>query len=201
MERNRENVPKDYRYVMEVMNTGRMYVFTENGKCHQIKAKDVPMGRYNDKGVPLEQVSALSTKESHVCVVADYKPKEKLLFATAGGAVKKVLISEFDTTRRTTDATKLTAGDSVAAVIPITGKGNIVLITEGGFIVAFETGSIGVLKKNSVGVTGIKLNKGDKVIFACETDENGCFTFDEKEYKLSELDCGKRATRGKPLHP
>ncbi|MBO4261860.1 MAG: DNA topoisomerase 4 subunit A [Clostridia bacterium] len=201
MERNRENVPKDYRYVMEVMNTGRMYVFTENGKCHQIKAKDVPMGRYNDKGVPLEQVSALSTKENHVCVVADYKPKEKLLFATAGGAVKKVLISEFDTTRRTTDATKLTAGDSVAAVIPITGKGNIVLITEGGFIVAFETGSIGVLKKNSVGVTGIKLNKGDKVIFACETDENGCFTFDEKEYKLSELDCGKRATRGKPLHP
>ena len=201
MERNRESVPKDYRYVMEVMNTGRMYVFTENGKCHQIKAKDVPMGRYNDKGVPLEQVSALSTKENHVCVVSDFKPKERLLFATANGNVKKVQVSEFDTSRRTTDATKLQEGDSVAAVVQLTGKGNIVLITEGGFIVAFEPGSISVLKKNSVGVTGIKLNKGDKVIFACETDENGCFTFDEVEYKLSELDCGKRATRGKPLHP
>ena len=201
MERNRESVPRDYRYVMEVMNTGRMYVFTENGKCHQIKAKDVPMGRYNDKGVPLEQVSALSTKENHVCVVSDFKPKERLLFATANGNVKKVQVSEFDTSRRTTDATKLQEGDSVAAVVQLTGKGNIVLITEGGFIVAFEPGSISVLKKNSVGVTGIKLNKGDKVIFACETDENGCFTFDEVEYKLSELDCGKRATRGKPLHP
>ncbi len=199
MERNKENVPKDYPFVLEVMNLGRLYVFTENGKCHQIKAKDVPMGRYNDKGVPLEQVSALTTKENHVCVVSDFKPKDKLLFVTAGGNVKKVQISEFDTSRRTTDSTKLQEGDTVASVIPLTGKGNIVLITEGGFAVAFEQGSISVLKKNSVGVTGIKLNKGDKVIFACETDENGCFVFDEKEYCLKDLDCGKRATRGKPL--
>ncbi|MCR5693773.1 MAG: DNA topoisomerase 4 subunit A [Clostridia bacterium] len=199
MERNSENVFKDYRHVLEVMNTGRLYVFTEEGKCHQIKAKDVPMSRYNDKGVPLEQVSALTTKENYVSVVSDFKPKDRLLFATANGNVKKVQVSEFDSSRRTTDATKLQQGDAVAAVVPLSGKGNIVLITEGGFIVAFETGSISVLKKNSVGVTGIKLNKGDKVIFACETDENGCFTFDEKEYKLSDLDCGKRTTRGKPM--
>lgn len=199
MERNSENVTKDYRHVLEVMNTGRLYVFTEEGKCHQIKAKDVPMGRYNDKGVPLEQVSALTTKENHVCVVSDFKPKDRLLFATAGGNVKKVQVSEFDSSRRTTDATKLQEGDTVAAVIPLSGKGNIVLITEGGFIVAFDEASISMLKKNSVGVTGIKLNKGDKVIYACETDENGSFVFDEKEYNVDKLDCGKRATRGKPM--
>ena len=199
MDRNSENVRKDYRYVLEVMNTGRLFVFTEEGKCHQIKAKDVPMSRYNDKGVPLEQVSALTTKENHVAVVSDFKPKDRLMFVTSGGYVKKVQVSEFDSSRRTTDATRLQQGDSVAAVIQLTGKGNVVLITEGGLAVAFEPGSIGILKKNSVGVIGIKPNKGDKVIFACETDENGSFVFDEKEYKLKDLDCGKRATRGKPL--
>ena len=87
----------------------------------------------------------------------------------------------------------------MAAVVPLNTKGDIVLVTDGGFAVSFEQGSISVLKKNSVGVTGIKLNKGDKVIFAAAADENGAFVFDEKEYNIAKIDAGKRATKGKPF--
>ena len=80
------------------------------------------MGRYNDKGVPLEQVSALGADEEVVCVLSDYKPKEKLLFVTRSGLVKRVPLSEFDSTRKTTEATKLQLGDKLVFVGTIREK-------------------------------------------------------------------------------
>ena len=181
------------------MNIGRLYVFTAEGKCHQIKVLSVPMGRYNDKGVPLESVSALTQQETVISVISDLKPRDKLLFATKNGLVKKVQVSEFDTSRRTTDATKLGMDDLLIAATPLSGKGDIVLITKDRLCVSFEQGSISALKRNSLGVIGIKLNKGDEVVFADAVDQSGKFTFDEKEYALAKLDVGKRATKGKSI--
>lgn len=59
-ERNKENIPSDYRFVCDVMHTTKLYIFTGGDKCHQIKLLPVPIGQHNDKGFPLEQVSALT---------------------------------------------------------------------------------------------------------------------------------------------
>jgi DNA gyrase subunit A len=198
-ERNKENVSKDCRYVCEVMNTGKLYVFTRGGKCHQIKAMSVPMGRYNDKGVPLEQLSGLTMGEEVICVISDYKPKEKLLFVTDSGLVKRVLLSEFDTSRRSTDSTKLADGDSVIFVGVIKEKQSVVLVSEKRMCVIFDCASAKLLKKNSVGVIGMKLDKNDRVEYAAVTGEDGTFTFEEKQYNANAVDAGKRATRGKRL--
>ena len=40
--RNQASLDKDYKYVCEVMNTGTVFVFTMNGKCHLIKAMNIP---------------------------------------------------------------------------------------------------------------------------------------------------------------
>lgn len=198
-ERNIENIPADYRYVCEVMNTGKLYIFTEGGKCHQIKVMDVPMGRYNDKGVPLEQVSSLTTNEIAVAVVSDYKPKEKLLFVTGKGYVKKVAISEFDTTRKTTDATKLGKGDGVLFVAPIKDKKMVVLVSEQKLCVAFEISGVSLLKKATIGIIGMKLADKDKLAFATVLGDENTFLMNEKEYNLSKLDTGKRGTKGKKI--
>lgn len=197
-ERNKENIPSDYRYVCEVMNTGKLYIFTEGGKCHQIKAMSVPMGRYNDKGVPLEQVSAFTTDEVAVAVVSDYKPKEKLLFVTRKGYVKRVVISEFDTTRKTTDATKLSKEDSVFAVLPIKEKKSVVIISKQKLCVSFELSSVCLLKKATVGVVGMKFDKNDEVDFVTTTPD-GNFDYNNKRYNLDKLNAGKRATKGKKI--
>ena len=197
-ERNKESIPNEYR-CSEVMNTGKMFVFTAGGKCHLIKASAVPMGRYNDKGVPLEQVSGLTTEEESICVVTDFKMKEKLLFVTESGLVKRVPLSEFDPTRKTTDATKLADGDKLIYVGIIRDKQNIVIISKENMCVAFDCASAKLLKKSSVGIIGMKFDKGDCASFATVTDENGSFVFDEKTYKLSSLGAGKRATKGKKI--
>ncbi len=198
-ERNKENVKKDYRYVCEVMNTGKLYVFTEGGKCHQIKALSVPIGRYNDKGVPLEKVSALSDSETVVSVISDYKPKEKLLFVTRNGLVKRVALSEFDTTRKTTDATKLIPGDSVFVVTCIADAKTVLVVTKNKLCVAFEVSSINLLKRTATGVIGIKLSEDDTVSYADLVSETSEFVLDEKTYIVKDLSPGKRATRGKAI--
>ena len=198
-ERNKENIPSDYRYVCEVMNTGKLYIFTEGGKCHQIKAMSVPMGRYNDKGVPLEQVSALTTDEVAVAVVSDYKPKEKLLFVTRKGYVKRVAISEFDTTRKTTDATKLSKDDSVLFVAPIKDKKTVVLVSEQNFCVVFDLSSVSLLKKATVGIIGMKVTDKNNLSYATVLGEESEFILNEKKYILSKLDAGKRGTKGKRI--
>ena len=157
------------------MNTGKLYIFTEGGKCHQIKAMSVPMGRYNDKGVPLEQVSALTTDEVAVAVISDYKPKEKLLFVTRKGYVKRVVISEFDTTRKTTDATKLSKGDSVLCVAPIKDKKTVVLVSEQNFCVMFDLSSVSLLKKATVGIIGMKVTDKDNLSYVTVLGEDDEF--------------------------
>ena len=198
-ERNKENIPSDYRYVCEVMNTGKLYIFTEGGKCHQVKVMSVPMGRYNDKGVPLEQVSALTTDEVAVAVISDFKPKEKLLFVTCKGYVKRVAISEFDTTRKTTDATKLSKDDSVLFVAPIKDKKTVVLVSEQKYCVAFELSSVSLLKKATVGIIGMKVSDEDNLSYATVLGEEDDFIVNEKRYTLSKLNTGKRGTKGKVI--
>lgn len=198
-ERNKDNIPADYRYVCEVMNTGKLYVFTTGGKCHQIKAMSVPMGRYNDKGVPLEQVSGLTTDEEAICVISNYKPKDKLLFVTESGLVKRVLLSEFDTSRKTTDATKLINGDKLIFVGQIKDKQSIVIVSKAKMCVIFDCASAKLLKKNSVGIIGMKFDKNDFAEYATVTDEKGIFVLEEKQYNATLLQAGKRATKGKKL--
>ena len=196
-ERNKENIPSDYRYVCEVMNTGKLYIFTEGGKCHQIKAMSVPIGRYNDKGVPLEQVSGLTTDEEVIYVVSDFRPKEKLLFVTKHGMVKRVSLTEFDISRKTTDATKLSANDGLVCVGIIHDKQSVVMISKTHMCVSFDCASAKLLKKNSVGIIGMKFEKNDHVEFACITTDNGEFKYSEKTYSVLKIDSGKRATKGK----
>lgn len=198
-ERNKDNIPTDYKFVSEVMNTGKLYVFTDSGKCHQIKAMSLPMGRYNDKGVPLEQVSNLTKEETALFVVSDYNSKEKLIFVTSNGLVKRVVLSEFDSTRKTTDATKLDAEDKLMLVDVIKDKQSVVMISKSEMCVVFDCASAKLLKKNSVGIFGMKFDKKDSLAFVAITDENGGFIYKENKYNVNSIDAGKRATKGKPI--
>ena len=198
-ERNKENVNKDYRYICEVMNTGKLYIFTEGGKCHQIKVLSVPMGRYNDKGVPLEQVSAMGNSEVAVSVISDYRSKEKLLFATRKGLVKRVALSEFDTTRKTIEATKLAADDALVTVTCISDAKTVLLVSKNQLCVAFEISGISLLKKTAAGVIGIKLAADDEVVYADMVTDVSEFVLNDKIYRVSSIAPGKRGTRGRPL--
>lgn len=193
--RNEANIQKDSKYIIEVMNSGALYVFTAEGKCHQIKASAIPVGKYADKGVPMETISTLTSKETAISIVSDLHSKSKLLFVTTNGFIKAVPMSEFITSRRTIDATKL-FGDKVIAVQPAKNE-TVILITKNKMAVAFSADGVSTMKKNAIGVIGIKLEPKDVVTAVVITSEDN-FTLDNKTYAVKGV-AGKRGSKGKQL--
>ena len=62
-ERNKEAADSENKYVVNCLNTGKICLFTDTGKMHQIKVMNLPYGRFRDKGVPIDNVSNYSSSE------------------------------------------------------------------------------------------------------------------------------------------
>lgn len=193
--RNAANIAKDYKYCTEVMNTGTVLLFTAEGKCHLAKATNIPASKMNEKGVPMETISALSSGENVIAVLSDINPKAKFLFGTENGMVKLVPVAEFAASRRTIDATKLVS-DKLLIVQPVKDE-NIIMVSKSGQAVMFAASGVSTLKKNSVGIIGMKFDGKDVVvaIYATTTDT---IEHDGKTYNIKSI-TGKRGSKGKPL--
>ena len=153
-ERNREAADSENRYVVHCMNTGRLCLFTDTGRMHQVKIQDLPHGKFRDKGTPIDNVSNYSSTGEQIIAVFDSEQMRfaRLLFATAQGMIKKVDGTEFQVSKRTTAATKLQEGDSLAAVKVISENQNVVLRTRNGYFLRFPAEDVPVKKKAAVGV-------------------------------------------------
>ena len=58
-ERNKEAAHAENKFIFTCMNTDKICIFTDTGKMHTIKAVDIPLGRFRDKGTPVDNLSKL----------------------------------------------------------------------------------------------------------------------------------------------
>ena len=164
-ERNKEAADSENRYVVHCMNTGKLCVFTDAGRMHQVRVQDLPYGRFREKGTPIDNVSNYSSSEEQIITVCDAEQMRfaKLIFATAQGMIKKVDGTEFQVSKRTIAATKLQEGDSLIAVKVVNDSQNAVLQTKNGYFLRFHASEVPEKKKAAVGVRGIRLQKKDEL--------------------------------------
>ena len=199
-ERNKEAADSENKYVVHCMNTGRLCIFTDTGKMHQVKVPDVPHGRFRDKGTPIDNISNYSTSEEQIIMVCDAEQMRfaYLMFATAQGMIKKVEGTEFQVTKRTIAATKLQDGDSLIAVKVVNDLQNAVLRTKNGYFLKFPAADIPVKKKAAVGVRGIRLQKKDELeeVYLFEEGTETKILYNEKEVTLNRLKQAKRDGAG-----
>ena len=195
-ERNKEAADSENKYVVNCLNTGKICLFTDTGKMHQIKVMDLPYGRFRDKGVPIDNVSNYSSSEEQIVTICDAQQIafEKLLFATKQGMIKRVDGSEFQVAKRTIAATKLQEEDALIHVGMVQENQNIVLQTRDGYFLRFLTAEIPEKKKGAVGVRGIKLQKTDELeqIYLFEEGTDTKVKYGEKEVTLNRLKLAKR---------
>ena len=117
-ERNRETVEAENKYFFACMNTDKICVFTNNGNLHQMKVLDVPVKKFRDKGVPLDNLCNYDSSGENIvflCPAARLKQK-KLLFTTKQAMMKLVDASEFEVSKRTVASTKLAEGDEIVSI-------------------------------------------------------------------------------------
>ncbi len=199
-ERNKEAADSENKYIVHCMNTGKLCIFTDTGKMHQVKVLDVPYGRFRDKGTPIDNVSNYSTSEEQIVMVCDAEQMRfaNLLFATAQGMIKKVEGTEFQVSKRTIAATKLQEEDSLIAVKVVNDSQNIVLQTKNGYFLRFPAEEVPVKKKAAVGVRGIRLQKKDELenVYLFEEGTETKILYGEKEVTLNRLKAAKRDGAG-----
>ena len=199
-ERNKEAADSENRIIISCKNTGKICLFTNTGKTHQIKVLDLPFGKFRDKGVPVDNVSNFdSTKEEAVYLCdAEQMRYAKLLFATKQGMVKKVDGAEFQVAKRTIAATKLQEDDQVVSVQVITDNQNVVLQTREGYFLRFMAEEVSEKKKGAIGVRGIRLKKKDELehVYLFEEGTEAKAKYGEKEVTLNRLKMAKRDGNG-----
>ena len=199
-DRNREAADKENKYVVNCMNTGKLCLFTADGKMHQIRVSDLPYGKFRDKGLPIDNVSNFDSTKEEIVYLCDDRQLffTNFLFVTRQGMIKKVDGSEFQVAKRTIAATKLQPDDEVVSIQIVNENQNVVLMTENEYVLRFAAAEASEKKKGAVGVRGIKLQKKDAVeaVFLFEEGTESKVTFHDKEITLNRLKLAKRDGAG-----
>lgn len=199
-ERNKEAADQENKYIVHCMNTGKLCLFTADGKMHQVKVLDLPYGKFRDKGQPIDNVSNYDSTKEEIVFLCDDRQLfyTKFLFTTKQGMIKKVEGSEFQVSKRTIAATKLQPEDALVSVCIVNDSQNVVLMTAGGYALRFTAEEVSDKKKGAVGVRGIRLQKKDEVeaVFVFEEGTEQKVVFHEKEITLNRLKLAKRDGAG-----
>ncbi|RHN17388.1 DNA gyrase/topoisomerase IV subunit A [Dorea formicigenerans] len=199
-ERNKEAADAENKWIVNCINTGKLCVFTNTGKMHQIKVLDLPYGKFRDKGQPIDNVSNYDSTQEMVVYMCDELQLRyaKLLFATKQGMIKKVKGNEFQVAKRTIAATKLQEDDELINVQVITDDQHVVLQTKDGYFLRFSAQEVAEKKKAAVGVRGIKLRKNDELeqIYLFYEGTEHKISYGDRELTLNRLKVAKRDGTG-----
>ena len=200
-ERNKEAADAEHKFVFPLKSDGKICIFSDKGIMHTIKAKDLPFGKFRDKGMPIDNISNFNSSNEQALLLAnvdDLKIK-RLVFITKSAMIKVVDGSEFDVSKRSIAATKLNDGDELVAVFVLEEQKNVVLQTQDGIFLRFGIEEVPEKKKAAVGVRGMKLNKGDFVEAAYLTQNAGdnTITYNGRPFDLhAKVKPGHRDTKG-----
>ncbi|WP_418403857.1 DNA topoisomerase (ATP-hydrolyzing) [Blautia sp.] len=199
-ERNKEAAHNENRYVFLCMNTDKICIFTDKGKMHSIKAADIPLVRFRDKGTPADNLSNYDSSQERMLYVAPLGQirQDQLLFVTRASMCKLVEGTEFDVAKRTIAATKLAQDDELVFVGSAGEMEQVVFQSNGGYFLRFLKQEISTARRAALGVRGMKLAQEDYVehAYLLSGHQEYAISYHDREYPLNKVRLGKRDTRG-----
>ncbi len=154
----------------------KLLFFTDAGNCYPVPASQVPECRVKDRGLPPGGLLAGLAKEEKIVSVLLVSKNDfsgELLFASAGGLVKRTAFSEYNINRAKFAATGLKAGDSLRLVRRLGGEANLLMISKDGMAIHFNISEISLIGRTAAGVKGMALSTGDELLTAVADDDEG----------------------------
>ncbi len=145
-----------------------LMVLTTRGKLYQLDAFRIPSGSRVSKRKSIRNLLSIESNENvrSVLPVADFlAPNQNLCLVTERGVFKKSDLSSFARRwQKGLQALNTREGDQLAEAIIANSNDDILIITQKGQGIRFSLDSIRLIKtRASIGVRGMRLNKGDKV--------------------------------------
>jgi len=160
--------------------------FTDRGKVYWRKVYDLPLLARTAKGRAAVNLLTLAEGErvSDCLAVRDFPEDRYLIMATKAGLVKKTPLSAYSRPMRGgIIAIQLTEGDELIDVRSVSGNDDIVLGTRQGMSIRFSHHDARPMGRNTRGVRGVQLMKGDEVVGMVVADPDmALLTVCEKGY-------------------
>lgn len=141
--------------------------FTDKGRVYSLKAYEVPEASRQARGTAIVNLIPLMPDETirAVIPIRTFAPDRCLLMGTRHGVVKKTALPDFDTKRKGgLVAIRLDPDDDLVSVKPTTGNQDVIIATAQGKALRFNERDVRSMGRNTRGVRGIDLAKGDTVI-------------------------------------
>ena len=146
-----------------------LMVFSDKGKMYRLPVDDVPEGTNSSKGMSVKALVDMEMDENPTVIYSIYRDTDAkyVFFVTKNGTVKKTPLEDYVKTRKKSGlaAITLVEGDELASVFLIKEE-PVMLVTEQGQVIRFNSTDINAVGRTSIGVRGITLNDGDKVVAA-----------------------------------
>jgi DNA gyrase subunit A len=165
---------KDTDYVRASMIANShdfVYAFTNSGRVFRTRVFELPSGSRTGRGQNLINYFELQEGEKITNLLTITKEQEEskkgyLIFATSDGIVKKTALEQYSNTRKNgIIAIGLRDGSKLIDVqFNNSELDKLVLSSDNGKTVIFDASDISPTGRQSMGVKGMKLKKGDKVI-------------------------------------
>ena len=182
-----------------------LMIFTNKGNMYRLLVDNIPVGTNVSKGTPITGLIEMEENEKPTVIYSIYRDTDAkyILFVTKNGLVKKTSLEEYTKTKKKSGilAINIKDNDELASVFLVKDE-DIILITELGNAIRFNSMEVGATSRATSGVKGISLKEGDAVSIALPIhntkDELGIFFSSGigKKIKLSELPAQKRAGKG-----
>lgn len=142
-------------------------VFTDSGKVYWVKVYDIPQAGPAAKGKAIVNLLNLSADEKVAASVAvrDFPEDKFLVFATEQGTIKKTALSAYGNPRAGgIIAINIEKGDRLLDVRVTDGAAEILLATRDGYAIRFPETDARAMGRDTTGVRGVALRKGDRVV-------------------------------------
>lgn len=182
-----------------------LMIFTNQGNMYRLLVDNIPVGTNVSKGTPITGLIEMEENEKPTVIYSIYRDTDAkyILFVTKNGLVKKTSLEEYTKTKKKSGilAINIKDNDELASVFLVKDE-DIVLITELGNAIRFNSMEVGATSRATSGVKGIGLKEGDAVSVALPihdtNDQLGIFFSSGigKKIKLTELPAQKRAGKG-----
>jgi len=179
-----------------------MVFFSSTGMAYKLKVWRLPEARIQGKGKAMVNLLPLGEGERITTILPlpeDESAWEKLnvVFATKSGDVRRNELSDFVNINKSGKiAMKLEAGDGIVDVQICTEQDDVLLTTRTGKCIRFAVTDVRVFKgRDSTGVRGVKLAKGDEVVSLTLLHHSDASTAEARAY-LKQANAARRAATG-----
>ena len=170
-----ENLAESARFQLPATTAETLYIFTNLGNCYPVSVGKLPECKPKDRGQLLSGV-LMGIEENEfpllmvTCESAKMKDLPDFLFVTKNGMIKRTAAADYDVRSRKYPALSLKKGDELLDVRPVSGEGDLLLLTEGGMSIRFPLATVPVQGRVASGVKGMGLENGDAVRWLCQLE-------------------------------